>query len=153
MCRIARFTLCSIMTIVSLSPGILRTHQESAPATPQTTKPPIYHVVFLGAGANWIVGAPLEKQPLGEQQAREAAAKHGQYMDSLFKAGTLVIGGPFIGDSDVISFTTISGAMLVLNAENAEAARRLAEADPAVQAGVFKVVEVRRWAVALSKLK
>ena len=129
MCAILRISLCLIMTVISLASATRRPQQESAASKAQTTKPPIYHVVLLGAGVNWIVGAPLEKQPIGEQQAREAAAKHGQYMDSLFKAGRLVIGGPFIGDSDVISFTTSSGAMLVLNAETAEAARRLAEAD------------------------
>jgi uncharacterized protein YciI len=74
-------------------------------------------------------------------------------MDSLFAAGTLVIGGPFIDDSGTVSFTTISGAMLVLGAETAEEARRIAQADPAVQAGIFEIAEVRRWAVALSRFK
>src|SRR5436853_4153215 len=117
MCEILRISLSLILLVTALAP------QESAPGKTQTTKPPIYYVAVLGAGANWIVGAPLEKQPLGEQIVREAATKHGQHMNSLFKAGTLVMGGAFIGDSDVISFTTISGAMLVLDTETAEAAR------------------------------
>jgi uncharacterized protein YciI len=147
------FFLILAVTATITAPTNLRAQQESSTNQTQISKPPIYYVVLLSAGAHWIVGAPLEKQPIGEQQARAAAARHSRYMDSLFNAGTLIIGGPFIGDSDVISFSTISGAMLILKAESADAARRLAEADPAAQAGIFKVVEVRRWAVALSKLK
>jgi uncharacterized protein YciI len=150
---LSRISLCAIIAAAAIASAAWRPQPESAAGQTPSTERPIYQVVFLGAGENWRVGVPLEKQPVGEQIAREAAAKHGQYMNSLFQAGTLVMGGPFIGDSDVISFTTISGAMLVLKAETADAARRLAEADPAVQAGIFKVVEVRRWAVALSQLK
>ena len=64
-----------------------------------------------------------------------------------------MIGGPFIYGSGPVSFTTITGAMLVLRARTPDEARRLAEADPAVRAGVFEIAEVRRWAIALSRLK
>lgn len=76
---------------------------------------------------------------------------HARYVDRLFEDGTLVVAGPLLNDSGKVALEAVTGAVLVLRAATPEAARRLAEADPAVRAGLLVVAEVRRWGVSLSR--
>jgi uncharacterized protein YciI len=56
-------------------------------------------------------------------------------MRSLQALGTLVLGGPFLDDA---------GGLIVVRAEDADEARTLLQADPAVQEGVM-VAEAHPW--------
>ncbi len=66
----------------------------------------------------------------------EMRPAHRAYLSTLLDEGKLAVAGPF---------TDGSGALLVYEAETAEAARALAHADPFSQAAVFKHVELRPW--------
>lgn len=59
-------------------------------------------------------------------------------------AGTLKMAGPFLGPDG-----NPNGSLLIVEAESADAARTMAEADPYNKAGLFSDIEVRpfRWTV------
>ncbi len=63
------------------------------------------------------------------------------HLDHLKKLGaTLRFAGPFLDESG-----RPNGSLLVVEAESAEAARAIADADPYARAGLFGSVTVRRW--------
>lgn len=64
-------------------------------------------------------------------------AAHGEYLRRLDADGTLVLSGPFADKR---------GGMVMLRASSDDEARRIAEADPLVAAGVDSY-ELRRWRV------
>ena len=66
-------------------------------------------------------------------------AAHLDYTIGLEKQGLLFASGPFVGEG-----APPGGGMTILRAENLAAARRLAEADPFVLAGV-RGFEIREW--------
>ena len=63
---------------------------------------------------------------------------HLEFLNGL--GATLKLAGPFLGDDE-----KPLGSMLVVDAENAEAAKAIAAADPYAKAGVFGSTTVRRW--------
>lgn len=69
---------------------------------------------------------------------------HLEHLDALNGRGILKMAGPFL-DSDGNS----NGSLLIVEAEDAAAARSLADADPYAKAGLFETVDVRpfRWTV------
>ena len=103
----------------------------------------VHLLVVLRLGAAWTRGVPSTQHP--------ALKAHGDYVDKLFDEGTLVIAGPLLNDSGVVALEAVTGAVFVLRAATPQEARRLAEADPAVQAGLLEVVEIRRWGISLSR--
>lgn len=67
----------------------------------------------------------------------ETRPAHLAYLQSL--GGAVRFGGPLLGDDA----ETRVGSLIMLEAENLEAARALVARDPYVLAGIFEVVEVR----------
>lgn len=99
-------------------------------ADPQSARPPAPAAVFAllyRPGPAWVAGRPVRAQALGPHRA---------YAQSLFEQGRLLAGGPFLDDS---------GGIALVRAADADDARRILAADPAVAAGVF-VGEARPWA-------
>lgn len=109
----------------------------------QPPKRTVHLLVVFRLGAAWTREVPSAQHP--------ALKGHGQYVDRLFDEGTLVIAGPLLNDSGVVALEAVTGAVFVLRVATPEEARRLAEADPAVQAGLLEVAEVRHWGIALSR--
>jgi uncharacterized protein YciI len=72
-------------------------------------------------------------------------------VDRLFDEGRLLIAGPLLDGSGVLSLEAVTGALLVLRAPTPREARRLAESDPAVRAGLLEVVDVRPWGISRSR--
>lgn len=70
-------------------------------------------------GAGWKAGRPWSEQAL---------YAHGTYMQSLFDKGQLVYGGPFDDHT---------GGLAVVEVDDASAAQRVIDEDPAVIEGVF----------------
>ncbi|MGN6550459.1 MAG: YciI-like protein [Pararhizobium sp.] len=69
---------------------------------------------------------------------------HLEHLDDLNGKGTLKMAGPFLdGDGNA------NGSLLIVDADDAAAARRLAEADPYAKAGLFETIDVRpfRWTI------
>jgi uncharacterized protein YciI len=98
-------------------------------------------LVFFRRGPAWSRGVPSARHP--------ALEGHGRYVDRLFEDGTLVIAGPLLDASGRVALKAVTGAVFVLRAATPQEARRLAEADPAVQAGLLEVAEVRHWGISL----
>lgn len=107
--------------------------EEDATVTTQTgTGPPVLHVAFHTPGPQWQTGVSFRNQP--------GVAAHVDYMAGLSREGLLVMGGPFLDDS---------GGMMVTRIGPLAEARRVAEDDPAVHAGLLRVT-VRPWLVPMS---
>jgi uncharacterized protein YciI len=77
-------------------------------------------------GRNWLSGQPLSKQPL---------QKHGRYILALYRQRIVRLAGGFSDDS---------GGAALIESESREQAVAIADADPAVVAGVF-VYQLIPW--------
>jgi uncharacterized protein YciI len=92
---------------------------------------PALFVLLHSPGPAWNPALGFRQQP--------GVMDHVRYMASFEADGALVLGGPFLDNS---------GGMMILRAPSLEAARALAEADPAVKAGLLRVT-VKPWLVAM----
>jgi uncharacterized protein len=87
-----------------------------------------YYVVFLMSGEN---------RTHDKATAERIQNEHIQYLTDLWKQGKIILNGPFDADTEM-------RGMSIYKVDNAEMAKRLAEADPAVRAGRLKI-EVHPW--------
>lgn len=70
-------------------------------------------------------------------QGKEIRIQHFAYFSNLIESGKAVMGGPFRDDGEI-------RGLYVLRAKTADEARAVAEADPAVKAGLFSI-EMHPW--------
>jgi uncharacterized protein YciI len=89
-------------------------------------------VVFLRPGSKWNPDLPVREQAYWDEHAR--------FMDALFEAGTVLLGGPFADGS---------GSMVILLAESPEAARTIFREDPWARQDVLVASEVKEWTIFL----
>jgi uncharacterized protein YciI len=68
----------------------------------------------------------------------ETRPAHLEHLNKLNAEGTLEMAGPFL-DAD----GKPNGSLVVVNAESAEAAKAIADADPYTKAGLFESVEIK----------
>ena len=87
---------------------------------------PVAYVVIYKPGPAWAPGKPISEQPPKE---------HGRYMLDLYEQGVLERAGAFLDDA---------GGMVLLKVKDAAQAKAIADADPAVKAGVF-AYEIHPW--------
>ena len=66
--------------------------------------------------------------------------EHARFMDVLFEAGTVILGGPFADGS---------GSMVILAAESPESARAIFREDPWAREDVLVADEVKEWTIFL----
>ena len=71
----------------------------------------------------------------GVQTTREIVNAHVEHLRMLDKKGQLVMCGPF---------TDYKGGMVIINVDNIEDAKHIAEEDPFVKEG-FRTYELRSW--------
>lgn len=95
--------------------------------------PPTYFVLTHSPGPLWDPAKGFREQP-GLQQ-------HLGYMSGFAGKGQIVMGGPFLDNS---------GGMMIFDVATLEAARAIAEADPAVKSGLLRVA-VKPWLAALAR--
>jgi hypothetical protein len=88
--------------------------------------------VFLRPGSRWNPALPVRQQAFWDEHAR--------FMDALFDAGTVVLGGPFADGS---------GSMVILSADSADAARAIFRGDPWSQQDVLVPCDAREWTIFL----
>jgi uncharacterized protein YciI len=88
-----------------------------------------FHMAIIRKGPNWS----------GEQtdETRKIREQHVGYVVSLLSSGKVVAAGPFSDDAGILG-------ILILRAANAEEAKSLADADPAVKAG-HHMNEMHPW--------
>ena len=88
--------------------------------------------MFQRPGSRWNPDKPVREQAYWDNHAR--------FMDALFDAGEVILGGPFADGS---------GSMVILVAESAEAARAIFQKDPWTQQDVLVAAEVKEWTIFL----
>lgn len=71
---------------------------------------------------------------------------HLEYLKSL--GATVKVAGPFTSADG----STPVGSLIVVEAENTEAAQAIADADPYSKAGVFSSVTIQPWKVVVNQL-
>jgi len=88
--------------------------------------------IFQRLGSQWNPDKPVREQPYWDDHAR--------FMDALFDAGEVILGGPFADGS---------GSMVILAAESVEAARAIFQEDPWTLHDVLVAGEVKEWTLFL----
>jgi uncharacterized protein len=88
--------------------------------------------VFLRPGSKWNPDLPVRQQAYWDE--------HAAFMDALFDAGKVMLGGPF---------ADASGSMVILKVDSEEAARAIYRDDPWVQQDVLVPAEVKEWTIFL----
>jgi uncharacterized protein YciI len=99
--------------------------EAQAPSS-QAVRPGDMFLFIYRQGPTWRAGAPMAEQGLGP---------HAAYMQRLFSEGRLIAGGQFMSGE---------GGMAVVLAPNAEEARAMLAADPAITSGIF-VATLEQW--------
>ena len=88
--------------------------------------------VFLRPGSRWNPALPVRQQAYWDD--------HAAFMDALFDAGKVILGGPF---------ADVTGSLVVLKVESEQAARTIYRDDPWVIQDVLVPVEVKEWTIFL----
>jgi len=88
--------------------------------------------VFQHPGSRWNPDKPVREQAYWDDHAR--------FMDGLFDAGAVILGGPFADGS---------GSMVILATESVEAARTIFQKDPWAEQDVLVAAEVKEWTIFL----
>lgn len=89
-------------------------------------------VVFRSPGPEWVVGTPVREQPLWNE--------HAAFIDNLFSTGYIRLAGPYAEHP---------GALLIVETEAIDIARRLFDDDPWTTTGILDAGEVREWTIFL----
>jgi uncharacterized protein YciI len=120
-----------IISAIALTIALTSGKISNKPMQQGDDKPTIYYVLFHSPGAKWVSGVSFQEQP--------GVMEHVKYMAGFVESKKLVEGVPFLDNS---------GGMMVFNGTKEEA-EKIANADPAVKAGLLKVT-VKPWMVAMS---
>jgi uncharacterized protein YciI len=91
-----------------------------------------YYAVFLVPGSKWDRSKTTREQPYWDE--------HAQFMDSLFEAGAIVLGGPFADRS---------GSLVVVTAETANQVQAMFADDPWTTYDVLAAGEIKEWTIFL----
>jgi uncharacterized protein YciI len=89
-------------------------------------------LVFRNPGPRWVRGSSSREQPLWDE--------HAAFMDGLFDAGRIVLGGPYADCSRVL---------IIVEARDAKEASTMFAADPWEKADILVPGEVVEWSVFL----
>jgi uncharacterized protein YciI len=74
------------------------------------------------------------------QLRQNTRPKHLAYLGDLNDKGALKFAGPFLGEDG-----KSNGSLVMIEAEDREAAGNIAAGDPYAKAGLFAAVEIRAW--------
>ena len=88
--------------------------------------------VFLRHGSRWDPAKPVREQAYWDEHAR--------FMDALFDAGEVILGGPFADDS---------GTMVILATSSVAAAKKILADDPWAHHDILSAHEFKEWTIFL----
>lgn len=112
-----------------------------APFARQDAKPGAAPHPMALAPTAWVITFELAKWDTSKSPGEQPGfSEHMANCQKLSKEGTLLVGGPFLDEKDP---TKPSGAMMIVKAENAEAARKLVSTDTLVTKDLMKIASVR----------
>jgi uncharacterized protein YciI len=89
-------------------------------------------LVFRDPGPAWLPGLSSRQQPHWDE--------HAEFMDRLFDAGRIVLGGPYADTSRVL---------IIVTARDCDEARALFRDDPWTSRGILVDSEVIEWSIFL----
>jgi uncharacterized protein len=89
-------------------------------------------VILWGHGPAWVAGKTVREQPYWDE--------HAAFIDPLFDAGTIVMGGPF---------ADTSGSLVIVEAETEQEMADLFARDPFVIHGIFALDRLKQWTLFL----
>jgi uncharacterized protein len=93
-------------------------------------------VVQRPVGSHWRKGVYVREQPLWDE--------HAAFVDKLFDDGRVLLAGPYEDGS---------GALIVVEHESEDAARRLFDDDPWTIHDILRTGEVKAWRIFLDARK
>jgi len=85
-------------------------------------------VVFSEIGPNRVLGKPAQEQPLWRE--------HADFMNALHDRGAIYLAGPWVDGS---------GAMVIVNADDVEAAMEMFRDDPWALHDIQSAVRAQEW--------
>jgi uncharacterized protein YciI len=88
--------------------------------------------VFMRHGSRWDPDRAVREQDYWNE--------HAQFMDALFEAGTVVLGGPFADGT---------GSLVILEADSPQAARAIYQNDPWTRHDILVVGDAKEWTLFL----
>lgn len=91
-----------------------------------------YYATFLRPGTLWNPNKAIREQPFWDEHAR--------FVDALFEAGTIILGGPF---------PDRTGSMVIVAADNAATVQEMFRGDPWTEHDVLVVADVKEWTIFL----
>ena len=92
----------------------------------------------------WVIMLELSKwDPAKQPNEQPGFAEHHANVEKLAKEGTLLVGGPFLEGKE----NKPSGAMMIVKADSAEAAKKLVADDPIIKNDMMKIGSVRGFMV------
>ncbi|HEX5107682.1 MAG TPA: YciI family protein [Vicinamibacterales bacterium] len=128
----------AIVLVLLTSAGYLASPiqaQSQTPArivSPNGTEMSTYYIVLLRRGPKWTSAVTPETSAVSKA--------HMDNIERLTQSGQMLVAGPFL---DQTGDRALAG-MFILRAASADAAKSLADSDPAVKAGRF-VYEILPW--------
>ena len=93
-------------------------------------------VTIFTPGTNWVAGKTSREQPYWPE--------HAAFMDALFEAGTVVMGGPFDDYSSIL---------VIVEASDEHAVRYLFKRDPFIVQDILHLASVHEWLIFLDARK
>jgi uncharacterized protein YciI len=91
-----------------------------------------YYVALLRPGTLWNPDKTAREQPFWND--------HAHFMDSLFEAGVVILGGPFADRT---------GSMVIVTADSAACVHEMFRTDPWTEHDVLVVADVKEWIIFL----
>ena len=91
-----------------------------------------YYVTPRRPGALWNSDKTTREQPFWDEHAR--------FMDLLFEAGVVILGGPFVDGT---------GSMVIVTADNVAQVYEMFRTDPWTEHDVLTVADVKEWTIFL----
>ena len=91
-----------------------------------------YYATLQRPGTLWDPDKTVREQPYWDEHAR--------FMDSLFEAGMVILGGPFADRT---------GSMVIVAADNAARVHEMFRTDPWTEHDVLVVADVKEWIIFL----
>ena len=131
----SRSAFAASFLVVALT-AFARAPRQAAPPQPQAPGPMTW-VATLKVGSKWDAA----KMP----QQQTGFAEHVAGVQKLAQEGKLLVGGPFLDGSEAHKVT---GAMWIVLAADADAAKKLVETDPWVKGDQLQIEGVRSFMAA-----
>jgi uncharacterized protein YciI len=131
---ITGFAIASCVSLLAFTPIV----QQGAPKAP-----PGAPAAGPQAGM-WVVSLETSKWDAAKTPQEQAGfPEHMKHVQQMAADGTLLVGGPLLEGNEAAF--KVTGALMIVKAESADAAKKLVSADSFVSSDVMKIASVRAF--------